>query len=190
VQLLQPRLQRKKVRFGEAKVMSHVQWQAEMMALDGGGSESIQRDHAQRCAVQNVQRLIAIDGLEQVSVVLKEVMSVEVDLEQQWRLALTPGRRGQRRQQRCPVAWRQLALFSYEKVLIFRTARRRLKEFHLTILKFVSSSCARTGRSFLGLSRRRVYTVDLKVADLLPFSPRCARTRPKSQNRAPSASLK
>jgi hypothetical protein len=73
-------LQRKKVRFGEAKVTSHVQWQAEKMALDGGGSESIQRDRAQRCAVRNVQRLIAIDGLEQVSVVLKDVMSVDVDL--------------------------------------------------------------------------------------------------------------
>jgi hypothetical protein len=46
--------------------MSHVQWQAEKMALDGGGSGSIQRDLARRCAVQNVQRLIEIDGLEQV----------------------------------------------------------------------------------------------------------------------------
>jgi hypothetical protein len=58
--------------------MSHVQWQAEKMALDGGGSGSIQLDLV-RCAVQNVQRLIAIDGLEQVSVALKDVMSVGVD---------------------------------------------------------------------------------------------------------------
>jgi hypothetical protein len=61
------------------------------MALDGGGSESTQRDRARRCAVQTMQRLIAIDGLEQVSVALKDVMPVDVDLEQQWRLALTHG---------------------------------------------------------------------------------------------------
>jgi hypothetical protein len=71
--------------------MSHAQWQAEKMALDGGGSGSIQLDLARRCAVQNVQRLIEIDGLEQISVALKGVMSVDVDLEQQWRLALTHG---------------------------------------------------------------------------------------------------
>ena len=81
-----------------------MQWQAEKMALDGGGSESTQRDRARRCAVQNVQRLIEIDGLEQVSVALKDVMPVDEDLEQQWRLALTHGRRGQRRQQGCCVA--------------------------------------------------------------------------------------
>jgi hypothetical protein len=92
------------VRFGEAKVTSHVQWQAEKMAHAGCGSGTIQRDLARRCAVQNVQRLIEIDGLEQVSAVLKDVMSVDVDLEQQWRLALTHGRRGQRKQQGCCVA--------------------------------------------------------------------------------------
>jgi hypothetical protein len=79
--------------------MSHVQWQAEKMALDGSGSGSIQLDLARRCAVQTVQR----NGLEQVSVALKDVMSVGVELEQQWRLALTHGRRGQRRQQGCCV---------------------------------------------------------------------------------------
>jgi hypothetical protein len=100
---LQHRLQRQKVRFGEAKITSNVQWQAEKMALDGGGSESIQLDRDRRCAVQNVQRLIEIDGHEQVYVALKDVMSVDVDLEQQWRLALTHGRRGQRTWHGCCV---------------------------------------------------------------------------------------